>query len=45
MKEIMEFCKCKDCKDNTKCNRVDLMNCYTEKKLTIKNAELKVKKE
>ena len=40
----MEFCKCKDCKDNTKCNRVDLMNCYTEKKLTIKVEELKVKK-
>lgn len=35
MEEMLNFCECETCKDKNKCNGIDLMNCYAEKKLTI----------
>ena len=32
---MVKYCKCEDCKEKNKCNGIDLMNCYAEKRLTI----------
>ena len=37
MEEMIKVCGCENCEDKSKCNNVDLMNCYAEKKLTIKS--------
>ncbi len=34
--EMMDKCGCKDCKDNGKCNMIDLANCYASKVLAVK---------
>lgn len=37
--DMINFCGCQNCKDQDKCNGVDLINCYAEKKLTIKDSQ------
>jgi hypothetical protein len=42
IEDMIKELNCNNCRDKRVCNGTDLMNCYAEKKLTIKPKAIKI---